>query len=104
MSLPVSQQRKLDLIEGQLRASSPHLASMLFIFTRLSNDDGPALTERLAPSRLRAVRNRLRTFVPIPLAIAMAVAGVVLASSGPAPAASHQQPLDRVTQLVVPGK
>ncbi|HEY1624519.1 MAG TPA: hypothetical protein VGG16_12035 [Streptosporangiaceae bacterium] len=102
MSLPASQRRALDVIEGELRASAPHLASMFGIFTRLTNADGPAMTERLRPSRLRAVVIRLRAFVLIPVAVAMVVAGVVVGGTGRG--VSNPSPPQRVTQLAVPGK
>ena len=106
MGLPARQQRKLDLIEGELRASAPHLVSMFGIFSRLSRDDGPAMTERLRPSRLRAALPGLPAFVLVPVAIAMVVIGIVFGGTGPDvhQGAGHQRPPDRVIQLVLPGQ
>jgi hypothetical protein len=102
MSLPVAQQRALNKIDGDLRASEPDLALMFGIFTRLSGDDGPAVTEQLPPSRLRAVASGLRGFVLIPVAIAMVVITVVLGGGGRS--VVHQRPPARTFQLAVSGK
>lgn len=102
MSLPVSEQRTLDLIDDELAASTPQLASMFGIFTRLSSDDGPAVAEELRPSRLRAVIAVARTFVLIPVAIAMVVAGLMLGGTGRG--VSHPRPPGGVVQLAVPGR
>jgi hypothetical protein len=50
MSLPACQQRALDRMEGALRASEPHLASMYTIFGRL-NAAEPIGAERLTRKR-----------------------------------------------------
>ena len=102
MSLPPRQQRTLNLIDGELRASAPELTSMFGIFTRLSGDEGPAATELLPPSRLRTVVTSVRGFVLIPVAIAMVVTSVVFGSTGRGVA--HQSPPHRATMLAVPGK
>ena len=52
MSLPACQRRALDRMEGALRASEPHLASMYTIFGRL-NAGEPIGAERLTRKRLR---------------------------------------------------
>ena len=52
MSLPACQQRALDRMEGALRASEPHLASMYAIFGRLNTGE-PIAAERLARNRRR---------------------------------------------------
>ena len=102
MSLPPRQQRTLDLIDGELQACAPELTSMFGIFTRLSIDDGPAVTEQLSRSRFRATVTSLRGFVLIPVAIAMVVTSVVFGSTGRGVA--HQSPPHRATMLAVPGK
>jgi hypothetical protein len=87
MSLSARQQRMLDSIERVLQANEPKMASMFAIFTRLTKDEGPAMTERgcsrnrvrglwLAPSRT------LGAFVVLPVALAMLIAGLML--GGPA--------------------
>jgi hypothetical protein len=86
MSLPARQQEKLDGIEARLRVSAPHLAAMFAIFTRLTNDEGPALTERLRASRWRAAAASSHRFASatvrdvtlVVVAVAMIVTGVVL--------------------------
>jgi hypothetical protein len=102
MSLPPRQQRKLDLIDGELRASAPELTSMFGIFTRLGTYDGPAVTEQLPRSRFRATVTSLRGFVAIPVAIAIVVTSIVFGGTGRG--VSHQRPPTRGTQLLVPGK
>jgi hypothetical protein len=102
MSLPSRQQRTLDLIDGELRASAPELTSMFGIFTRLSSDEGPAATELLPPSRFRSIAASLRGFVLIPVAIVMVVTSIV--ASATSRGATHPSPPDRATQLMVPGK
>jgi hypothetical protein len=115
MSLPASQQRTLDLIEGELQASAAQLTSMFGIFTRLSSGDGPAVTERLRPSRLRAAAKDLPAFLLIPVAIVMVIVGIVFGGLGAGQGAGQgtgqgtgqgagHRPPDRVIQLVVPGK
>lgn len=102
MGLPAGQQRTLDLIDGELRASAPDLTSMFAIFTRLSSGDGPAATEQLRPSRSRVTLNNLRGFVLIPVAIAMVVVSVVF--GGISHGDAHQQSPRRATELLLPGK
>jgi Protein of unknown function (DUF3040) len=77
MSLPARQQRVLHRIECALKASEPHMAAMFATFTRLTRDDGPATTERLAKGRLRLPAG-LRAFVLLPLVFAMLITGAVL--------------------------
>jgi hypothetical protein len=102
MSLPPRQQRTLDLIDGELRASAPELTAMFGIFTRLSSDEGPAVTELLPPSRLRSTVTGLRGFVLIPVAIAMVVTGFVFGGTGRG--VTYRRAPERATLLVVPGK
>jgi hypothetical protein len=99
MSLPAAQQRTLDRIDGDLRARAPDLASKFGMFTRLSRADGPPVTEQLPLSRLRVLLSCLRTFVLVPVAVAMVVAGIVVGGTG----AGHAHPA-RATQLVLSGK
>ena len=84
MTLPVAQQRALDGIEGALKDSEPHLASMFSIFTRL-NADEPLGAEPLArprPRRLRWLRagTTIYAFVLVPVMFAMITIGALLSS------------------------
>jgi hypothetical protein len=81
MSLPARQQRVLDGIEGVLQASEPHMAAMFAMFAQLTRDDGPAATEQLRVSRVRAV-TQLRGLALIPVMVAMVIVGIVLGGSG----------------------
>ncbi len=58
MSLPASQQRILDRIEGMLRDSDPRLAALFVIFTRLTRDE-----EMPRMEELRARLTRLRAWI-----------------------------------------
>ena len=69
MSLPVCQQRALDRMEGALRASEPHLASMYAIFGRL-NAGEPIAAERLTRKRLRQASTTMYAIVLIPVMFA----------------------------------
>jgi hypothetical protein len=102
MGLPAGQQRTLDLIECELRASAPDLASKFGMFTRLGSAEGPAVTEQLHSSRLRVVLTSLRSFVLIPVAIAMVVIGVIFGATGRG--AVHPRTPTRTVQFAMPGK
>jgi Protein of unknown function (DUF3040) len=97
MSLSARQQRMLDGIERVLQASEPKMASMFAIFTRLTKDEGPAMTERLRsrrlalgfsapwllpprllPPRLLPSSRNLGAFVLLPVALAMLITGILL--------------------------
>jgi hypothetical protein len=56
MSLPSSQQRVLDRIEGRLRDSDPRLMALFVIFTKLTRDEEMPRIEELRArlTRLRA--------------------------------------------------
>ena len=84
MSLPASQQRVLDRMEGALQASEPQLVSMFSIFTRI-NADEPVGAEPLArprPRRLRWLRagTTIYAFVLVPVMFAMITIGALLSS------------------------
>jgi hypothetical protein len=83
MSLPACQERTLSGIEGALKASEPHLASMFAIFARL-NQGEPVGAEPLGRERLRWLR-RPRTaasaIVLIPVMFAAIIAGALLGGS-----------------------
>ena len=85
MSLPASQQRVLDRMEGALKASEPHLASMFSIFDRLNAGD-PVGAEALARPRSRPRLRWLRTgttiyaFVLVPAMFFMITMGALLSS------------------------
>ena len=82
MSLPASQQRVLDRMEGTLQASEPQLVSMFAIFTRI-NADEPVGAEPLArPRRLRWLRagTTIYAFVLVPVMFAMITIGALLSS------------------------
>ena len=88
VSLPVSQQRILDGIEGALEGGEPRLRSMFAIFTRLTRDEGVPRTEWL-PSRGSVQRAwltaRLRALIAVPLVLGVMALLIVLAvSSSPA--------------------
>ena len=82
MSLPACQERALSSIEGALKASEPHLASMFAIFTRL-NQDEPVGAEPLARGSLRWLRPRraLPAIVLIPVMFAAVIVGALLSGS-----------------------
>ena len=79
MALPACQQRALDRIEGALRASEPHLASMYAIFGRLSANE-PIGTERLARKRLRWLQpsTTMYAIVLVPVMFAAIIVGALL--------------------------
>jgi hypothetical protein len=84
VSLPASQQRVLDRMEGALQTSEPHLVSMFSIFTRI-NADEPVGAEPLArprPRRLRWLRagTTIYAFVLVPVMFAMITIGALLSS------------------------
>ena len=80
MSLPVCQQRALDRMEGALRASEPHLASMYAIFGRL-NAGEPIAAERLTRKRLRQASTTMYAIVLIPVMFAAIIIGALLGGS-----------------------
>jgi hypothetical protein len=79
MALPACQQRALDRMEGALRASEPHLASMYAIFDRL-NAGEPIGTERLTRKRLRWVQpgTTMYAMVLVPVMFAAIIVGALL--------------------------
>jgi len=89
MSLPACQQRILDRIDGTLQVRDPRLASMFWIFTRLTRHEPMPRAEELDGRRMRwavqrfrracARRPRLRAFVVVPLILA-AFAGLLILS------------------------
>lgn len=85
MSLPASQQRVLDSMEGSLRASEPQLYSMFAIFSRL-NATEPVSAEPLArPRRRRRGRwllagTTIYAFVLVPAMFALITIGALLSS------------------------
>ena len=82
MSLPASQQRVLDRMEGTLQASEPQLVSMFAIFARI-NADEPVGAEPLArPRRLRwlGAGTTMYAFVLVPVMFAMITIGALLSS------------------------
>ena len=81
MSLPACQQRALDRMEGALRASEPHLASMYAIFGRL-NAAEPIGTERLTRKRQRWLQQgtAMYAIVLVPVMFAAIIVGALLGS------------------------
>jgi hypothetical protein len=79
MSLPACQQRALDRMEGALRASEPHLASMYTMFGRL-NAGEPIGAERLARKRLRWLQpgTAMYAIVLVPVMFAAIIVGALL--------------------------
>lgn len=100
VSLPSYQQSLLNRMDRALEARDPRLASMFALFTRLTRDDGPPRTERLAAG------SGLRRMVQVPLRVAKAsvtipivlvaglmaaiiTLGVVTSQGSPCPSGSH---------------
>lgn len=82
VSLPTREQRVLDLIEGDLRGCAPRLASMFFIFARLTTGDGDPRRESLPPPpRLRLSRRAADLWLAVPLALGMIALVAFLAVS-----------------------
>lgn len=82
VSLPTREQRVLDLIEGDLRRHAPRLASMFFIFARLTTGDGDPRRESLpTPSRRRLTRRAADLCLAVPLALGMVALVAFLAVS-----------------------
>ena len=79
MALPACQQRALDRMEGALRASEPHLASMYEVFGRL-NAGEPIGRERLARKRLRWLQHgtAMYAIVLVPVMFAAIIVGALL--------------------------
>ena len=79
MALPACQQRALDRMEGALRASEPHLASMYAIFGSL-NAGEPIGRERLARKRLRWLQHgtAMYAIVLLPVMFAAIIVGALL--------------------------
>jgi hypothetical protein len=79
VSLPASQQRVLDRMEGALRASEPHIASMYAIFARL-NAAEPVGAEQLARRRQRWLQpgTTMYAIVLIPVMFAAIIVGALL--------------------------
>jgi len=82
MSLPACQQRALDRMEGALRASEPHLASMYAVFGRL-NAGEPICAERLTRKRLRWLQqgSAMYAIVLVPVMFAAIIVGALLGGS-----------------------
>jgi hypothetical protein len=59
MTLPATQQRILNRIEDNLRASEPRLASMFGMFTRLTASELPPFREQLPLGGPRSLLSRL---------------------------------------------
>ena len=79
MSLPACQQRALDRMEGALRASEPHLASMYTMFGRL-NASEPIGAEQLTRKRLRWLQpgTAMYAIVLVPVMFAAIIVGALL--------------------------
>jgi hypothetical protein len=82
VSLPACQQRVLDRMEGALRASEPHMASMYAIFARL-NAAEPIGAEQLARRRQRWFQpgTTMYAIVLIPVMFAAIIVGALLGGS-----------------------
>jgi hypothetical protein len=80
MGLPAVQQRVLDRMEGALKASEPHLATMFAIFARLSA--GEAVVRESLAARRRKWWPRpgaaLSALVLVPVMFAVILTGVLL--------------------------
>ena len=88
MGLPACQQRALDRMEGALRASEPHLASMYTMFGRL-NASEPIGAERLTRKRLRWLQpgTAMYAIVLVPVMFAAIIVGALLGGGGRSTAA-----------------
>jgi hypothetical protein len=95
VSLPTREQSVLNSMDHSLEARDPVLASMFAIFTRLTWDDGPPYTERLARApnyvllMLRAAVRWARASAAIPISLAAGLMAAIIAlgiatSAGPA--------------------
>ena len=86
MSLPASQQRVLDRIEGVLKRREPRLASMFAIFNRLNVHERLPSIEALKPAPWWSLKRyhpsaRIRAVVLLTLAAAMVVSAVFVGMS-----------------------
>jgi hypothetical protein len=81
MSLPACQQRALNRMEGALRASEPHLASMYAIFERL-NAGEPIGAERFTrkPQRWMRQGSAIYAIVLVPVMFVAIIVGALLGS------------------------
>jgi hypothetical protein len=101
VTLPVSQQRTLDRIDGMLRDSDPRLVALFAIFTRLTWDEeiprieeirarlsriGSWIARRTEPIRRRTPRvpRRVKAILVFPAALAAVTCALLIGSSGPA--------------------
>ena len=81
MSLPACQQRALNRMEGALRASEPHLASMYAIFGRL-NVGEPIGAEQLTRKRRWLQQGTaMYAIVLVPVMFAAIIVGALLGGS-----------------------
>jgi Protein of unknown function (DUF3040) len=94
MSLPASQQRTLEKIEGRLAGSDPDLSSLFVIFSRLARDEAMPRIEdvRVRPVADRVARfrrsfrrpaARVRALLLLPAALSAMVCAVMIASGFP---------------------
>jgi hypothetical protein len=100
MSLPPSQQRILERIEGMLRVSDPRLTALFTIFTRLTRDEEMPSIEELrarltrirawacahtAPARrvIRLRSERLRAVMFFPAALAAMTCALLISAGSP---------------------
>lgn len=86
MELFPYEQRRLDRLEGDLRADGPELASKFDVFTRLTRVDGKPAAERrfLAPGSWREAafaRQRLRRHLIIIAVVALVLLAAAIALS-----------------------
>lgn len=84
MRLLPEERKRLDLIEGTLRAEEPRLAAMFDVFTRLTSGEGKPPAERQfrpgGPWRYdAAVRHRARRCAQLAVALFLAAMIVILA-------------------------
>ncbi len=103
VSLPSYQQSLLNRMERTLESRDPRLASMYAIFARLTGEDGPPRTERLASSpnlarrALRSAAGLAKASATIPILLvaglmaAIIALGVATSSGTTCPAATARQ-------------
>ena len=83
MQLFPEERRRLDLIDGSLRAEAPALAAMFDVFTRLARAEGkpPAERQFRADGAWRydaSVRRRVRRYVRVIVALLLAATITIL--------------------------
>lgn len=107
VSLPSYQQTVLNGMDRALEDRDPRLATMFAIFTRLTRDDGPPVTERLARGAnhvrftLRGTLRQAPAAIPILLVACLMVGIIVL---GITTASGRSCPPSTTMHQLAPGR